>query len=351
MDARGSSLNVTPTSSRSNSFSSPPSNLDYSVGKVFAPDTPLGLKPLSRSPREILEKKKDRMSRSGNMIGNSSSSFNLDKSNPLKGMTPEGDRKEDLMDELKLFYTATILNMEKGNQESKMLNDSGSIEDTLVERLRGIELEVELLRNKVFFIEALKTQKREELELLKRDVECLEMVMKTEERKHVDTLICLQTKIKNCLAELTELQESSLTKPYTDSSVYSKVFPCQLPTKATNNTGGLLEFSNLFCLSGQLLQFCQGQYGSKLVINRIRHGTDPERNLVREELDLPRSLGLLLESGNTFFQEVVLALVEKELRTRVEVVGRVKRDKEKFVRLKGGKEFLQRLSNIVGELN
>jgi hypothetical protein len=60
----------------------------------------------------------------------------------------------------------------------------------------------------------------------------------------------------------------------------------------------LLQFSNPFCLSGQLVQFCQGQlvqfcqgqHGSKLVLDRLREGTESERNLVREECGLTREI-------------------------------------------------------------
>ena len=58
---------------------------------------------------------------------------------------------------------------------------------------------------------------------------------------------------------------------------------------------------------------------------KIKDGTDPERNLAREELDLPRSLGILLESGNKYSKEIVLALVKRDMKTRVEVTEKVKR--------------------------
>lgn len=113
--------------------------------------------------------------------------------------------------------------------------------------------------------------------------------------------------------------------------------------------GGLLQFSNLFCLSGQLVQFCQGQHGSKLVLDRLREGTEPERNLVREELGLPGSLGLILETGNMFFRQVILALVETDRRTRVEVVEQLKSNMGEILRMEDGEEFMEMVFAMAGE--
>ena len=70
-----------------------------------------------------------------------------------------------------------------------------------------------------------------------------------------------------------------------------------------------------------MVQFCQGQqHGSKLVLDRLRESTEPERNIVMEELGLPWSWGIILETGNIFCRQVVLTLVETDRRTRLEVL-------------------------------
>ena len=166
-------------------------------------------------------------------------------------------------------------------------------------------------------------------------------------------MISLQKKIKNCLTELSGLATLSSSPPaiVPEPALYSKVFPTPSPPPRNPlppTTGGLLRFSNLFCLSGQLLQFCQGQHGSKLVLNRLREGTDPERDLVREELGLPTSLGLILEVSNVHCMPVVLALVETDRRTRVEVVEQVKRNFGELSNIRGGEKSLQKLMSIIG---
>ena len=344
MNCRGFNLNVNSNTS-SSSYTTFPSGINQSLGNSSSSslDTPFGLKPLSRSPREIIEKK-EQMARNGERRGTS----NVEKLNHGRSMTPEGDGKKDLMEELKTFYAEVIDNL-KG--EYQVVDDCTEIESTLAKKLELKEKEVEILRNKVAILDSKKNYEQSDLEMKKRDIECLELVMKEEERSHVDKLVSLQTKIKSCLDEISKLESSPSGISATDSSLYSKVFPSPLPPTPAATSGGLLEFSNLFCLSGQLVQFCQGQYGSKLVLDRIRDGTDPERNLVREELDLPRSLGFLLEAGNNYCKEVVLALVERDMKTRMEVMGRVKRDGAELARIEGGPEFMQRLYSIGRELN
>jgi hypothetical protein len=75
----------------------------------------------------------------------------------------------------------------------------------------------------------------------------------------------------------------------------------------------------------------------------------PERNLVREELGLPGSLGLILETGNMFLGQVILSLVETDRRTRVEVVEQVRRNMGHFLRIEKGEEFIQKVFAIAGE--
>jgi len=342
MNAYWATLDVTPMSTKSNSFSTSSSSLDQSVGRLSSSsssETPLGLKPLSRSPREILEKK-EQMARSGDRRRN----FNTEMSKEMRSMTPIGDAKKNIMKELEMLYTEIINNLRR---ESQAVDEGTEFESTLAKKLRIKEKEVENLRSKVAIIDAKKKEKQDELEMKKRDIECLELVMKEEERRHVDKLVSLQSKIKSCLEEISKFQPLPFVTSDPDSSLYSKVFPSALPSSTPiAPTGDLLEFSNLFCISGQLLQFCQGKYGSRLVLDRIRDGTDPERDLVREELDLPRSLGLLLEVGNKYTTEVVLALAKRDMKTRVEVMERVKRDRGEFARIAGGQEFMQRLYNI-----
>ena len=122
---------------------------------------------------------------------------------------------------------------------------------------------MEVLRNKAYLVEMTKNELKDTQNTVWREKECLELVREEEERQHLDVLISLQKKIKNCLTELSGLATLSSSPPaiVPEPALYSKVFPIPSPPTLhplPPTTGGLLHFSNLFCLSGQLLQFCQG---------------------------------------------------------------------------------------------
>ena len=60
--------------------------------------------------------------------------------------------------------------------------------------------------------------------------------------------------------------------------------------------GPCMKFSNLFDLSGQLHDFCLGEFGSKFVIKRLKDGASPEKEFAMKELKLPANLLILLEN-------------------------------------------------------
>ena len=71
-----------------------------------------------------------------------------------------------------------------------------------------------------------KNETKKKLLMIRREMECLELVRKEEERKHLEVLISFQKKIKACLAEISSLQSTS--SPTLDTvpacTLYSKVF-------------------------------------------------------------------------------------------------------------------------------
>ena len=59
-------------------------------------------------------------------------------------------------------------------------------------------------------------------------------------------------------------------------------------------------------------------------------------------------VGLIFETGNMFSRKIILALVETDRRTRVEVVEQVKRNMEEFLRIENVVEFIQMVFAIDG---
>ena len=82
------------------------------------------------------------------------------------------------------------------------------------------------MREKVNFVEMKKNETKENLLMIWREMECLELVRKEEERKHLEVLISFQKKIKTCLTEISSLQSTSSPTLETvpEVTLCSKVF-------------------------------------------------------------------------------------------------------------------------------
>ena len=143
------------------------------MGRVSSTEnTPLGLKKLNRSPREILEKK-SKMRRTDVKI--------------TENMRPGED--DEGMSELRLCYMVVIRSFQgQGKVENKV---SGA--QALRKKLKSMEKEVEVLRNEDYFVERKKNETKEMLKAVSREKECLELIREEEERQHLDVLISLQT--------------------------------------------------------------------------------------------------------------------------------------------------------------
>ena len=99
-----------------------------------------------------------------------------------------------------------------------------------------MEKELVVLRKKVNIVEMKKNEKKEKLSMIRREMECLELVRKEEERKHLEVLISFQKKIKTCLTEISSHQSRSSPTPETvpEVTLYSKVFTTPSPPSTTS---------------------------------------------------------------------------------------------------------------------
>ena len=232
------------------------------------------MKQLSRSPREILHKKAQ-----------------MSKCEVEMGAGESVDRvmevgEGDLIVQLKLFYLGVVNNLQS---RTGVEREAAVGLKTLEKTSKKMEEQLQLMRGKVASVEIRKKQIEEKLLKIRRETDCLELVGKEREKQHLDVLLSYQAKMKKYTQDISSLQSSAHSNPNTVQQLplYSKVFPSppssHLPFPLSVHpptSGGLLQFSNLFCLSGQLAQFCQGQHGSKLVMDRLRERTEPERDLV-----------------------------------------------------------------------
>jgi len=67
-------------------------------------------------------------------------------------------------------------------------------------------------------------------------------------------------------------------------------------------------FTTLLELAGQLSELCKGEFGSKLVVERLTRGQEEESRLLWKELGLPASLPSIMASYTS--RKVVFALIE-----------------------------------------
>ena len=204
--------------SRSRIFtSSPTSSLStLSTSRVLSPDnTPLGLKQLNRSPREILEKKVKMVKDMGRL-----DIKDKDESMEMGIMVGEG---KEVMVQLRLSYLGVVNSMKSRVEMRKSETPGGEI---LEKERKRMEKELVVLRKKVNIVEMKKNEKKEKLSMIRREMECLELVRKEEERKHLEVLISFQKKIKTCLTEISSLQSTSFPTLETvpEVTLYSIVF-------------------------------------------------------------------------------------------------------------------------------
>ena len=186
------SLNSVLEGNISRTFTSSPTS------RVVSPDkSPLGLKQLSRSPREILEKKA-KMVKGMAMI----EADEIDESMELAMMV--GEEKE-VMVQLRLFYLGVVHSIKDRSEVENETPGRGSLE----EERTMMKNEFGELREKVNLVEMKKNETKEKLLMIRREMECLELVRKDEERKHLEVLISFQKKIKACLVEISSLQSTS----------------------------------------------------------------------------------------------------------------------------------------------
>ena len=103
---------------------------------------------------------------------------------------------------------------------------------------------------------------------------------------HQKSLAYIKSKLEESERHAENLQLLDVLKVSRQGEEVPKaeeIFCKKLTSKGALVTGsGCIHFSNLFALSGQLAEFSHGEHGSKLVVERLKNGAQPEQGLVRE---------------------------------------------------------------------
>jgi len=237
--------------------------------KVFSsPEIPFALKFHNRSPIEILQNKVQKSQQGGSTSGTRITEGSL------------GLIEREI--HTKLFYISVINTLKEGNsfsatnpeiikfQRNKELADLTEAVDkvkSLILEMENFEIELKCKLSEAYSL--LEQQKN----VMKGTQKIQDLVMRTVLQELVS-----KVQLKASRSRISRQEETTIRK---------------LP--------------NLFDFKGQLENLSEGEHGSKLIIRRLREGTEEERSLLWRELGLPYSLPRYVDSIHV--TAVILAFV------------------------------------------
>jgi len=249
--------------------------------KVFSsPEIPFALKFHNRSPTEILQNKVQKPQQGGSFSGTLNTEGSL------------GLIEKEI--HMKLFYISVINSLKKensfsdGNPEIFKLQRNKKLSDVTeaVDKVKSLILGMENFENE------LKCKLSEAYSLLEQQKNVMEGTQKIQD-------LVMRTVLQELVSKL-QLKASRSWISRQEETTDRK-----LP--------------NLFDFMGQLENLCEGEHGSKLVIGRLRQGTDEERSLLWRELGLPYSLPRHVDSIH--LTAVILAFVSVDQIARRTIIS------------------------------
>ena len=354
---------------------------------------PIFLHQLSRSPKEILQKKEE---------------LGLRATRGLKSST--GNGKEDhpeacgnFLDweiHLRLFYIGCISSLRaEGGAETV---------EELGERYLARDMKLDVAREELGKLIGQKQKLEEMVKTLRQDQDCLSSLIQHNDQAALQALSKLQSQLQD--AECRVAKAAQEVGASTPASSFRRVFPSprvnlpdfsrpppscssailhQTPVLSSRlsilsspppvgvpsshphilsspppvlsrpppvlsspppvlssppSITSFLQFSNLFALSGQLAEFCQGEHGSKFVVERLKGGAQPERDLVMAELGLPGTLTNHLASS--YCREVIRTLIQVDDTARMELEEQARSQEDALRAMEGGSRMLADMFSI-----
>jgi len=268
-------------------------------------DMPFSLRMLSRSPREILEKKAEMVK-----VGKADTA-NVDE------QAVENEIR------VKLFYLEMIRRLKEGSGVRK------------AEEVSTLVLGIKDMKDKIEQAKTLIKSGEEQQEMMMWQVVEARQELANQKMAMSDSMEVQARTVKNCQAMLMTYQtqlasaQARLATPEVGVDI------------AGQAASSCTQFSSLFCLSGQVDQLCGGEQGSKWVVDRLVMGQHQERSLVRTEPNLPQDLTKHITNINC--RKVILALAAVDSQARVELLKQTKEEIDLILGLEGGKEFVTEL--------
>jgi len=267
-------------------------------------DMPFSLRMLSRSPREILEKKAEMVE-----VG--------------KADTAKVD-EQAVENEIrvKLFYLEMIRRLKEGSGVRK------------AEEVSTLVLGIKDMKDKIEQAKTLIKSGEEQQEMMMWQVVEARRELANQKMAMADSMEVQNRTVKNCQAMLMTYQTQM-------ASAQARLSTPEVGVDIAGQATSCTQFSSLFCLSGQVDQLCGGEQGSKWVVDRLVMGQHQERSLVRTELNLPQDLTKHITNINC--RKVILALAAVDSQARVELLKQTKNEIDLILGLEGGKEFVTEL--------
>ena len=262
-------------------------------------DPPISLRRLSRSPRDILEKKAKL--ENGTTVESQNATYNLSPDEVL-----------EIEIKLKLMYLDIIRKLKK---DEKYL--SAFEVDKVVKLLNNLNDElkeaIHLVAMKDYKISFLEHQR----DVLHRALLDAKMVAATEKDDCQRTTQILKDELRACRDQLNG-----------HNSVTSNTITCS-------------KFNSLFNVPGQVSELCQGIHGSQWVVDMLKTGDLAASRLVQAELNLPHDLAKNALNENC--RRVILTLARIDSRFRDELVHQSIIDRSIISSMKEGQQFIEEI--------
>ena len=289
---------------------------------------PIDLLRLDRSPLEILMKKAHNGNRPGSTQEQSDGSprfktawptgsfgqgrpGNADvQATPLTLTFPDDEGADYLEWEirLRLFYIQQLTSLKQEGMKEKM--------EEMKRKYISLNIRLQGARADLACAFEQRGQLENRLEVLEQDKRHLTTLIYSNDQAALVQLTNMQEQLKESERRLEKLAKQVGLQP--PASAFTRVFlpPCPpeildlpdlsrppptlgvLPSPAQPfpTETGTRVFTTLLELAGQLSELCKGEFGSKLVVERLTRGQEEESRLLWKELGLPASLPSIMTS-------------------------------------------------------
>merc|ERR1712013_587382 len=211
---------------------------------------------------------------------------------------------------LRLFYIQQLTSLKQEGQKEK-LEELRRHYITLDYQLHGARADLACAFEQ-------RSQLERRLRVLEQDKRHLTAIIQSNDQAALVQLTSMQEQLKDSETRLEKLAKQVGLQP--SSSAFTRVFLPPSSPEAFNlpdlsrpppniqSFPAEKTFTTLIELAGQLAELCKGEFGSKLVVERLVKGHEEESRLLWKEIGLPATFPSLLASPTS--SKVVFALME-----------------------------------------